>query len=247
VAKVVAPKKASLAAAESEFKVLMEGLRAKKAQLAEVVAKVEALQNKLAEMQVGAGRGGLSRYAHGTSGQLAGQRACPSVGRGLWCKARLPLPSPPHTPAVCLAALQARKAQLEADVIMCEKKLDRATKLIGGLGGEKTRWVAGPLAGGIPTPAATRRPGGSPAPLPGASPPPPPREDQVGRLPPCPPPPPPPPPSHASHHGAHQVWCCVTVLRVSRGGCQSGDGCDTTNGMPPPASLSGAQVDGGGC
>ena len=24
---------------------------------------------------------------------------------------------------------------------MCSKKLDRATKLIGGLGGEKTRWT----------------------------------------------------------------------------------------------------------
>lgn len=34
---------------------------------------------------------------------------------------------------------QARKAQLEFDVDLCEKKLDRATKLIGGLGGEKTR------------------------------------------------------------------------------------------------------------
>ncbi len=37
--------------------------------------------------------------------------------------------------------MQARKQQLEYDVDLCEKKLDRATKLIGGLGGEKTRWT----------------------------------------------------------------------------------------------------------
>lgn len=36
--------------------------------------------------------------------------------------------------------LQARKKQLEEEVDLCQKKLDRATKLIGGLGGEKTRW-----------------------------------------------------------------------------------------------------------
>ncbi|KAL6759980.1 dynein heavy chain 6 [Haematococcus lacustris] len=40
-----------------------------------------------------------------------------------------------------LADMQARKAQLEFDVDLCEKKLDRATKLIGGLGGEKARWT----------------------------------------------------------------------------------------------------------
>ncbi|MEW5317509.1 MAG: hypothetical protein WDW38_008798 [Sanguina aurantia] len=40
-----------------------------------------------------------------------------------------------------LGEMQARKAQLEFDVDLCEKKLDRATKLIGGLGGEKTRWT----------------------------------------------------------------------------------------------------------
>jgi dynein heavy chain len=37
--------------------------------------------------------------------------------------------------------LQAKKQQLEADVDLCEKKLERATKLIGGLGGEKLRWT----------------------------------------------------------------------------------------------------------
>lgn len=35
----------------------------------------------------------------------------------------------------------AKKAQLEADVQLCEEKLDRAQKLIGGLGGEKARWT----------------------------------------------------------------------------------------------------------
>ena len=40
-----------------------------------------------------------------------------------------------------LLILQDQKQQLERDVDLCSKKLDRATKLIGGLGGEKTRWT----------------------------------------------------------------------------------------------------------
>lgn len=36
---------------------------------------------------------------------------------------------------------QNKKEQLEKDVDTCSKKLDRATKLIGGLGGEKSRWT----------------------------------------------------------------------------------------------------------
>lgn len=48
-----------------------------------------------------------------------------------------------------LEEMQAKKKQLEFDVDLCGKKLDRATTLIGGLGGEKTRWteVAKILAG----------------------------------------------------------------------------------------------------
>ena len=34
-----------------------------------------------------------------------------------------------------------KKAQLEAEIDLCKKKLDRAERLIGGLGGEKTRWT----------------------------------------------------------------------------------------------------------
>ena len=41
-----------------------------------------------------------------------------------------------------LSEKRAKKAQLEADVHMCTVKLDRAQKLISGLGGEKTRWQA---------------------------------------------------------------------------------------------------------
>ena len=40
-----------------------------------------------------------------------------------------------------LKEMQEQKQQLERDVDLCSKKLDRATKLIGGLGGEKTRWT----------------------------------------------------------------------------------------------------------
>ena len=41
-----------------------------------------------------------------------------------------------------LNELLAKKDQLEKDVESCKVKLDRAEKLIGGLGGEKTRWTA---------------------------------------------------------------------------------------------------------
>jgi dynein heavy chain, axonemal len=41
-----------------------------------------------------------------------------------------------------LDEMQAKKAQLEGDVDLCEKKHTRATELIGGLGGEKSRWTA---------------------------------------------------------------------------------------------------------
>ncbi len=34
-----------------------------------------------------------------------------------------------------------KKADLEKNIDLCSKKLDRAEKLIGGLGGEKTRWT----------------------------------------------------------------------------------------------------------
>jgi dynein heavy chain len=39
-----------------------------------------------------------------------------------------------------LKGQQHKKEQLEADIEMCSIKLDRAEKLIGGLGGEKARW-----------------------------------------------------------------------------------------------------------
>eukprot|EP00946_MAST-07B_sp_MAST-7B-sp1_P002136 g2136.t1 len=41
-----------------------------------------------------------------------------------------------------LAKAKAKKAQLEKDVDLCEKKLKRAKQLIDGLGGEQTRWSA---------------------------------------------------------------------------------------------------------
>ena len=37
-------------------------------------------------------------------------------------------------------AMTAKKEQLESNIDICSKKLDRAEKLIGGLGGEKDRW-----------------------------------------------------------------------------------------------------------
>lgn len=52
MAKVVAPKKEKLAAAESEYAELMTGLNQKKAELAAVESNLAALNAKLKEMQV---------------------------------------------------------------------------------------------------------------------------------------------------------------------------------------------------
>lgn len=41
-----------------------------------------------------------------------------------------------------LSATQHKKQDLMDNIDLCGKKLDRATKLISGLGGEKTRWTA---------------------------------------------------------------------------------------------------------
>ena len=38
-------------------------------------------------------------------------------------------------------AMTNKKQELEHSIDLCEKKLDRAEKLIGGLGGEKERWT----------------------------------------------------------------------------------------------------------
>ncbi|KAK9410832.1 Dynein axonemal heavy chain 7 [Crotalus adamanteus] len=85
VAKVVAPKKIKLNAAEGELKIAMDGLRKKQAALKEVQYKLAQLQKTLEQKKQ-------------------------------------------------------EKADLENQVDLCSKKLDRAEKLLGGLGGEKTRW-----------------------------------------------------------------------------------------------------------
>nr|XP_010946997.1 dynein axonemal heavy chain 7 isoform X1 [Camelus bactrianus]XP_045367940.1 dynein axonemal heavy chain 7 isoform X1 [Camelus bactrianus] len=85
VAKIVAPKKIKLAAAEGELKIAMDGLRKKQSALREVQDKLDKLQDTL---------------------ELNKQK----------------------------------KADLENQVDLCSKKLERAEQLIGGLGGEKTRW-----------------------------------------------------------------------------------------------------------
>ena len=82
VAKVVAPKKIALKAAEEELSVAMADLEKKRASLKEVQDKLAKLQEKL-------------------------------------------------------EANKAKKVDLENQVDLCTKKLDRAEQLIGGLGGEK--------------------------------------------------------------------------------------------------------------
>ncbi|XP_071332600.1 dynein axonemal heavy chain 12 [Trachinotus anak] len=85
VAKVVAPKKASLAEAQESLAATMALLDQKRAELKEVEDRLAALQKTFEEKTE-------------------------------------------------------EKAQLEFQVDLCARKLERAEKLIGGLGGEKTRW-----------------------------------------------------------------------------------------------------------
>ncbi|CAB3991140.1 dynein heavy chain 3, axonemal-like, partial [Paramuricea clavata] len=86
VAKVVAPKKEKLAAAEAELAIQMKQLNAKRAELKEVEDKLQALNDQF-------------------------------------------------------DAMTTKKKDLEDNIDLCSKKLDRAEKLIGGLGGEKDRWT----------------------------------------------------------------------------------------------------------
>jgi dynein heavy chain len=44
-----------------------------------------------------------------------------------------------------LTEAKGKKDRLQHDVRVCEEKLDRAQKLIGGLGGEKARWTQAAL------------------------------------------------------------------------------------------------------
>ncbi|XP_029975539.1 dynein heavy chain 12, axonemal [Salarias fasciatus] len=85
VAKVVAPKKASLAEAQESLAATMVLLDQKRAELKEVEDRLSALKKTFEEKTE-------------------------------------------------------EKAQLEQQVELCGRKLERAEKLIGGLGGEKTRW-----------------------------------------------------------------------------------------------------------
>ena len=85
VAKVVAPKKAALAIAESKFAEAQKSLNAKRAMLKDVQDKLQSLRDKFEENTK-------------------------------------------------------KKEDLEVQVDMCTKKLNRAEKLIGGLGGEQDRW-----------------------------------------------------------------------------------------------------------
>ena len=85
VAKVVGPKKATLAIAEGEYAEAMKGLAVKQAELQVVLDRLKAMQDKLAE-------------------------------------------------------LAATKDRLEKQFEDCNNKLERAEKLMGGLGGERVRW-----------------------------------------------------------------------------------------------------------
>ena len=85
VAKIVAPKKKALAAAESQYNEVMVGLKIKQAELQDLRDKLALLENQLEE----------------------------SINE---------------------------KQRLETEVDICAQKLERAERLIGGLGGERQRW-----------------------------------------------------------------------------------------------------------
>nr|XP_023012338.1 LOW QUALITY PROTEIN: dynein heavy chain 7, axonemal-like [Leptinotarsa decemlineata] len=87
VYKVVAPKKAKLAAAEQEFAAMMAMLTEKRNEVQKLEAQLAILNEKLAEAEK-------------------------------------------------------KQTELQDEVNLCNNKLIRAKKLIGGLGGEKTRWTA---------------------------------------------------------------------------------------------------------
>uniref|UniRef100_A0A803TXX3 Dynein axonemal heavy chain 7 n=1 Tax=Anolis carolinensis TaxID=28377 RepID=A0A803TXX3_ANOCA len=108
VAKVVAPKKIKLNAAEAELKVAMDGLRKKQAALKEVQDKLALLQLTLEQKKQE--KADLENQVHNIHIQRVDKCAYDSSFQGA------------------------------SFVDLCSKKLDRAEKLLGGLGGEKTRW-----------------------------------------------------------------------------------------------------------
>ncbi|KAM9311612.1 dynein axonemal heavy chain 3-like [Gastrophryne carolinensis] len=85
VAKIVAPKRQRLEAAEADLKIHMENLKVKRKELMEVTSKLEGLQDRLSQKLM-------------------------------------------------------EKKVLEENICMTKLKLDRAEKIINGLGGEKQRW-----------------------------------------------------------------------------------------------------------
>ena len=67
--------------------------------------------------------------------------ACGRIVVGSHCE--MSSPPPPDKLQILndqFEAMQTKKTNLEVNIDLCTKKLDRAEKLIGGLGGEKDRW-----------------------------------------------------------------------------------------------------------
>jgi hypothetical protein len=113
-----------------------EGLNAKKAELAAVEARLAALNARLAEMQARLPPPPLPPSLPPLLCAVALSVLAPSVRLLLNAGAALPRPLHARPPARPPARPreQERKASLEAEAALCEKKLERASKLIGGLG-----------------------------------------------------------------------------------------------------------------
>ena len=126
VAKVVAPKKESLAIAQQELAVQMEKLNTKRAELKSVCYTVY-MYIHVCEFYCSI----FAFFPHSLSPFIF-----PSLPLLSLSKVLDKLQSLNDE----FDAMTAKKEQLEINIDICSKKLDRAEKLIAGLGGEKDRW-----------------------------------------------------------------------------------------------------------
>ncbi|KOB78676.1 hypothetical protein OBRU01_02040 [Operophtera brumata] len=124
VIKVVAPKKAALAEAEGELQMQMNTLNIKRAQLQGVLDKPvfhEADARRAADRRTGRREDALDATSKGSAG-VALQHYWLTLNDEF-------------------SEMTRKKKGLEDEIDLCSTKLMRAEQLIGGLGGEKTRWT----------------------------------------------------------------------------------------------------------
>lgn len=129
VAKVVAPKKIKLKGAEAELEVAMTGLRGKQAELKEVMDKLNKLQSDFDSM-VAFIYIYISTYRY----------IYTSIPMSISTSTSISISISMISLSMSIYIQVAKKDLLQNQVEDCRVKLQRAEQLIGGLGGEKTRW-----------------------------------------------------------------------------------------------------------